>query len=323
MMRPAFRIHPLRFLALAACLALVAVAASQFVGAQGQAPNGAGLVVRHGDGSVIYAYVEFEGETISGEELLLRSGLDFVVAPYAGLGTGICAINNEGCPADDCYCRSYDSPAVYWRYYGWNGGWSAHLQGPTSRQLADGDIDGWSWTGGDHDLPPVTIDEIAAITGFDRSPPPTETPVPAPTAVPTETPTAPPAATSTWTAEPQPTETSTPPPPETEKSGPSATATTPPPTATATTTPTASATATVPATSTASAPPEPATSSPPTTTASSGAVIVEPGGTPSPVESSESSPDDGGQNLLLFGGFAVLVLAAGGVILLRNRRAAV
>lgn len=322
MMRPVSGIRSLRLLlVLTACLALVVVAAAQLAGAQQTAPNGVGLVVRHGDGSVIYAYVEFEGESISGEELLLRSGLEFVVAPYAGLGSGICAINNEGCPADDCYCQSYSNPAVYWRYYGWSGGWSAHLQGPTSRQLADGDIDGWSWTGGDHGLPPVTIDEIATITGFDRSPPPTETPLPAPTAVPTETPTTAATAAPTATVEIQPTDPPAPPPTDTEEPSPSTTATNSPATATPILSPTATATVTITATSTATETTAPTETPTSTATAGSGAVIVRPGATPSPVEAPAGNSEDGGQNLLLFGGFAAIIMAAGGVILLRNRRA--
>ena len=80
------------------------------------ATNGAGVVVRHGDGRLVYAYVPFGEARISGLELLRRAGLD-VVSGNAGFGEGVCAINGEGCPADNCFCQSYGSPSVYWRYY--------------------------------------------------------------------------------------------------------------------------------------------------------------------------------------------------------------
>ncbi len=115
--------------------------------------------MRHGDGTLVYAYVEFDDETISGEDLLLRSGLDLIVTPFGGLGIGICAINGEGCPADNCYCQSYGNPAYFWNYFNYTGGqWVSQPRGPTARQLADGDIDGWSWTAG----------EPRPATGHDR-----------------------------------------------------------------------------------------------------------------------------------------------------------
>lgn len=298
--------------------------------------------MRHGDGTLVYAYVEFDTETISGEELLLRSGLEIVVAPFSGLGSGVCAIDGEGCPADDCYCASYSSPAYYWNYYARTGaGWAVQLRGPTGRQLADGDIDGWSWTAGDHGLPAVTIDEIAELTGFDRTPDPTatlapqptppslpSTPIPPPTAAPTSPPAATPTATmaaSSTPVEPSPTGVVT----RTATIAP-ATATNPdrPPTATATASPTTttvaatstpipSATATVAASATSTLGMTAPTATP---TAGTGAVIVRPGGTPTPLE---PAPDDGGleeRNLLLFGGFVTLIVGAGAFAVIRRSR---
>ena len=44
---------------------------------QAQTPNQAGLVVVHGDGTTTSRCVNFESESISGYELLERSGLTF------------------------------------------------------------------------------------------------------------------------------------------------------------------------------------------------------------------------------------------------------
>jgi len=313
-------------------LAILLALAAGGAGAQQDRPNGAGLVVRHGDGTLIYAYVEFESETISGEELLLRSGLDLIVSPYPGLGYGVCMINGEGCDADNCYCQSYSNPAYFWHYYSKveGGGWFTEVRGPSSRQLADGDIDGWSWTAGDPGLPEITIDEIAAITGFDRSPPPTPTPEP-----PTPTPTPLPEPTVTDTPVPEPTATDTPAPTPTDTPPEPTTAVeaspTPSPTPTATAVPSATPTRQPSPTPTAvtSTPSPTATKEPEArgeAQATEGedseddtrAVIVRPGATPEPLDT--GGGDDGpGASLLVFSGFAVALAGAGALLLLRRR----
>lgn len=132
--------------------------------AEGQ--NSAGIVVRHGDGTLVYVWVPFEEESISGEELLLRSGLQAVVTPYGGLGTAVCSLDGEGCPSSDCFCKSFSSPAFFWHFFTLRDGtWVEELAGPSSRTVRDGDIDGWAWTAGEPGLPIVTIEEIAALNG--------------------------------------------------------------------------------------------------------------------------------------------------------------
>lgn len=159
---------------------LLLVASSLLASADAQQLNEAGLVIRHDDGTLIYAYVQFEEDEISGSELLQRAGIETAVTPFGGLGTGVCSINGEGCSADNCYCHSYQSPAYWWHYYTWEAGdWQISLKGPTDRMLHDGDIDGWSWTAGEPQLPEVTIDEIAAMNSVAAAP--TATTVASPT----------------------------------------------------------------------------------------------------------------------------------------------
>lgn len=158
--------------------------------------SGAGLVVRHGDGRVVYRYVQFSESSISGLELLRRSGLSVVTAPYPGLGEAVCAIDGEGCPAEDCFCKSYGSPSFYWNYYiGDSGQWRRSSLGAASRRVSDGDVDGWSWTSGPPGLPTISIDEIAAMFGISRgsvaSPQPTLPSSPTPIAALTPAPTVP------------------------------------------------------------------------------------------------------------------------------------
>lgn len=166
--RPSPVARALLALALAFALALPAAAPGDAVA---QRPNGAGLVIRHGDGRVLTYYVEFTEPEITGLELLMRSGAALTLANFGGLGTAVCAIDGEGCPADNCFCQSYASPAYYWHYYRLepDGTWVLQQIGPSNRQVRDGDVDGWSWTSGESGLPALSIDEIAAQHGVQRT----------------------------------------------------------------------------------------------------------------------------------------------------------
>src|SRR5215204_3221516 len=72
------------------------------VAVESQSLNHAGLVVRHSDGRLIYAYIAFAEDEINGVELLRRSGISLVTIGFGGLGEGVCTIDGEGCPASDC-----------------------------------------------------------------------------------------------------------------------------------------------------------------------------------------------------------------------------
>lgn len=201
-------------LLLTLCL-LAAWAVSPSGSARAARPNGVGLVVRHGDGRIIYVYVEFTGPSITGAELIQRSGLPLVVSSSGALGVEVCSIDSEGCSSENCFCKSYGTPSFYWHYYKLNadGSWANESVGPTSHVLHDGDVDGWSWTSGASGLPQTSIDQIAKLNGVDRSAVPTPTPAAKPTApppVPTPTP-SPPRPTPT-VAPPPPTAASTKPP---------------------------------------------------------------------------------------------------------------
>jgi hypothetical protein len=175
-------------------VALAVFLASPLQMARAQA-SGAGLVIRHGDGRIVYRYVQFGEAYITGLELLRRSGLQVVSAPYPGLGEAVCAIDGEGCPAEDCFCKSYGSPSLYWNYYylGSGGQWTRSSLGAANRRIVDGDVDGWSWTSGAPGLPTTSVDKIAAMFNIVRAPNPSLQPTeqlptigPSPTVVPTQ-----------------------------------------------------------------------------------------------------------------------------------------
>ena len=133
-----------------------------------RAAGAVGIVVRHGDGRLRYAYVPFAEETITGAEALRRANFALNVQASGTLGVAICKIEGEGCdaPREDCFCRSYSNPAFYWHYYtrAADGTWRSAALGAGNRTLRNGDVDGWSWTANTPNLPPVTLAEIAALT---------------------------------------------------------------------------------------------------------------------------------------------------------------
>ena len=177
-----------------------------------QESNRAGLVVQFGDGIVETRCVEFTEPTISGLELLERSGFPVLAAYDPSLGAMVCKIQEQGCPVDNCLCQS---PPDYWSYWHQvDNNWIYSPAGSSTYPVSNGAVEGWSWGPGN---PPavMTITEICAppatatpsnTTVPTNTPvPPTETPAPTDTLVPTDTPTLKP------TTDPPPTVTLVPP----------------------------------------------------------------------------------------------------------------
>jgi hypothetical protein len=86
-----------------------------------------------------------------------------------GFGPGVCAINNFGCPATDCFCDA----AHYWAYFDLDaatGKWVASTLGAGSVVPTGGTVVGFAWSGFDENYnptiqPPVyTFDQIVAAT---------------------------------------------------------------------------------------------------------------------------------------------------------------
>lgn len=150
-------------------LALVCVVIAPWlhgvVGAQ-EPVHVAGLVIDYGDGRVSYAWVPFTEESISGIELLKRSGLSLVAISFGGLGEGVCAIEGTGCGVEPCrarLCQTADRESPYWQYARQDGpgNWRPFALGASQSDVRDGDIDGWVWTGAAPRLPALTLADIA------------------------------------------------------------------------------------------------------------------------------------------------------------------
>jgi hypothetical protein len=164
---------------------------------QGQTANRAGVVVRFSDGRVQTSCVAFNSESISGLDLLQRTGLD-VIAQNSGGSAAVCKIGADGCafPAEPCFCKfGGGQQGQYWAYWRLGGGaWQYSAQGASSRRVTNGDVDGWAWGSGSVQsgaLPPViSFEQICPAAPVEpTSPPrPTAQPTPQPTARPTQRP---------------------------------------------------------------------------------------------------------------------------------------
>jgi hypothetical protein len=119
----------------------------------GTAPENhrAGLVIFSGDDSLFTTCVSFTESSISGLELLERSGLAVQTATNPNQGTAVCKIGEVGSPSSDCFGSMPD----YWAYWklGANG-WEYSVTGADQTPVTDGNVNAWSWGTGD---PPVSI----------------------------------------------------------------------------------------------------------------------------------------------------------------------
>ncbi len=151
----------------------------------------AGLVIDYGDGRVVTYCVAFEGDRITGQELLERAGLD--VNQFSGM---VCAIGGVGCRHQgdfaSCHCQCEDlSDCTYWAYFVQrnDGGWVYSSLGFQSQVARHGDLHGWRWgkgTAGRAPKPPaLTFADVcgsARPSPTESSPPPTTSPAPPPRA---------------------------------------------------------------------------------------------------------------------------------------------
>lgn len=138
--------------------ALVVALAGAFVGVgdtAGQGLNHATLVIEFPDGRSETYCVGFTEDSISGTDLLDRSGLSVVFSGFGGLGAGVCRIDDVGCSdPGNCYCQCTGADCEFWTYYGIDDGeWRYQPIGPSTRILRDGDTDAWVWGSGR--APPV------------------------------------------------------------------------------------------------------------------------------------------------------------------------
>lgn len=142
-------------------------------------PGRAGLVIVYGNGQS-QSYCVAVNENSTGFTALQQTGLALTISNQ-GPGSAICAIEQTGCPAGDCFCQCRGSDCQYWSYWHWlDGTWQYSPAGAAQYPLQAGMIDGWVWGLGDvrtaSPPPAVTFEQICPA-GID--PLPALDPVPA------------------------------------------------------------------------------------------------------------------------------------------------
>jgi hypothetical protein len=141
-----------------------------------ETPQRAGLVVMLADGKVERRCVAFTEPSISGYDLLLRSGLAVNVEVTA-IGAMVCTIEDTGCPASDCLCQCRGGTScVYWSYWHLQPeGWQYSRAGANVSRVTEGVVEGWVWGPGSvSSAPPpplYTFEEICGAAAVSETAP--------------------------------------------------------------------------------------------------------------------------------------------------------
>jgi len=133
-----------------------------------------GLVIRWSDGTEHTEIVTIPVDG-TGLDALLAASVN-VDSFDAGWGISVCAIDGEGCPADDCFCDLEH----FWGY--WNlvdGAWVSSMIGASAHVPTDGDVDGWAWTGFDDAFNPTVEPSLYTFEEIEAMQTPTDIPEPA------------------------------------------------------------------------------------------------------------------------------------------------
>ncbi len=145
--------------------------------AQASSLHHAALVVEHGDGAVITVCVPFAEDSITGDQLIARSRVQYATADYGGTGKAVCQIANE--PAQyPPGCWTASSP--YWALVvsRSDGSWTMSSLGISSQTFRDGDAEGFRYEGqSDYAVPPPPRGVCPLVSS--------PTPIPVTTATPT------------------------------------------------------------------------------------------------------------------------------------------
>jgi hypothetical protein len=129
------------------------------------------LVVEHGDGGVVGLCVGFDGTSISGEEILQASGLEYATAGYGSLGDAVCQIDDE----PSAYSSCLPSGGSYWVVFVSRGGgsWQTSGSGISTLTFESGDAEGFRYDSqSGADPPPASPAGIcaAALAGTSATP---------------------------------------------------------------------------------------------------------------------------------------------------------
>lgn len=121
--------------------------------------NTAGLVVIHGDGTQVTKVIEFDEGSISGVDLITRSGLTSSVVQTTA-GQTVYMIDGEGDPKKSV---TKSGKSYLWGLYTFKDGfWELSPVDAGSLMAGDGDVQAWLWQsyGQTVDFPAISIPEM-------------------------------------------------------------------------------------------------------------------------------------------------------------------
>jgi hypothetical protein len=133
----------------------------------------AGLVLQHGDGTVVTRCVSFAADTITAEQALAQSGIAWSKQTFGGFGVAVCAIDGE--PTHYLECPDKDR---YWAFFVSRGAaaWQLSPVGVSAVELRDGDLAGFRY------VPVAGVPDPPALPGGVCAAPTTTAPSPTPVA---------------------------------------------------------------------------------------------------------------------------------------------
>lgn len=119
------------------------------------------LVVEHGNSQVTGLCIGFDGASITGEQILQASGLQYATQSYGSLGDAVCQIDGE--PASYGSCLPASGP--YWAMFVSRGGgaWQGADRGVSTETFTDGDAEGFRYDDqGGSEPPPASPAGVCA-----------------------------------------------------------------------------------------------------------------------------------------------------------------
>ncbi|MGH2465479.1 MAG: hypothetical protein ACRDGI_08460, partial [Candidatus Limnocylindrales bacterium] len=136
------------------------------------------LVLQHEDGSTVTRCIAFSGASLTGEQVLAQSGVEYKTVVFGGLSDAVCQIDGE--PAtfpQSCWT----SQSNFWAFFvaRKGGSWFSSSLGIAAQTFHDGDAEGLRFEPQDVPLPPNSLGNCPPPVATPRpTPRPTATPIP-------------------------------------------------------------------------------------------------------------------------------------------------
>ena len=101
------------------------------------------LVVEHGDARVVGLCIGFDGTSITGEQIIQASGLEYATQSYGSLGDAVCQLDSEPTTYGSCL----PAGGSYWAMFvsRGGGGWQNADRGISTETFGDGDAEGFRY----------------------------------------------------------------------------------------------------------------------------------------------------------------------------------